>query len=49
MADPTFKNLVYFVVDFDSQKAAVSSFGARMQSTLIAFKGEHDRPFGRRH
>jgi len=38
----TFKNLVYFVVDFDSQKDAVKSFGARMQSTLIAFKGEHE-------
>jgi thioredoxin 1 len=42
MADPKFKNLVYFVVDFDSQKDAVKSFGAGMQSTLIAFKGEHE-------
>jgi thiol-disulfide isomerase/thioredoxin len=42
MADPKFNNLVYFVVDFDSQKDAVKSFGARMQSTLIAFKGEHE-------
>src|ERR1700746_1892037 len=42
MADPKFTNLVYFVVDFDSQKDAVTSFGARMQSTLIAFKGEHE-------
>jgi thioredoxin 1 len=42
MADPKFKNLVYFVVDFDSQKDAVKSFNARMQSTLIAFKGEHE-------
>jgi hypothetical protein len=32
----------YFVVDFDNQKDAVKSFGARMQSTLIAFKGEHE-------
>lgn len=39
MAEPKFKNLVYFVVDFDSQKDAVKFFGARMQSTLIAFKG----------
>jgi hypothetical protein len=31
--------LVYFVVDFDTQKEAVKFFGARMQSTLIAFKG----------
>jgi thiol-disulfide isomerase/thioredoxin len=42
MADPKFKNLVYFVVDFDSQKDAVSAFGVRMQSTLIAFKGEKE-------
>ena len=42
MADPKFMNLVYFVVDFDSQKDAVKSFGARMQSTLIAFKGDHE-------
>jgi thioredoxin 1 len=39
MADPKFKNLVYFVVDFDSQKEVVAHFNARMQSTLIAFKG----------
>lgn len=30
MAEPKFKNLVYFVVDFDSQKDAVKFFGARM-------------------
>jgi len=41
-ADPKFKNLVFFVVDFDSQKDAVKSFGVRMQSTLITFKGEHE-------
>jgi thioredoxin 1 len=39
MEEPKFKDLVYFVVDFDSQKDAVKYFGARMQSTLIAFKG----------
>ena len=42
MAEPKFKNLVYFVVDFDSQKDAVNFFGAQMPSTLIAFKGEHE-------
>jgi thioredoxin 1 len=42
MADPKFNNLVYFVVDLDSQKDAVRFFGARMQSTLIAFKGERE-------
>lgn len=39
MADPKFKDLIYFVVDFDSQKDAVKFFNVRMQSTLIAFKG----------
>lgn len=36
--DPKLKGLAYFVVDFDSQKDLVQKFGARMQSTLIAFK-----------
>jgi thiol-disulfide isomerase/thioredoxin len=40
MSAPKFKDLVYFVVDFDSQKDVVKHFRARMQSTLIAFKGE---------
>ena len=39
-ADPKFKNLTYFVIDFDSQKDLVNRFDARMQSTLIVFKGE---------
>ena len=38
-ADPKFKDLKYFVIDFDSQKNLVKRFGVRMQSTLIAFKG----------
>jgi thioredoxin 1 len=42
MAEPKFKNLVFFVVDFDSQKDVVNFFGAQMQSTLIAFMGEHE-------
>ncbi len=42
MADPKFKDLAYFVVDFDSQKNAVNAVGARMQSTLIAFKGAQE-------
>jgi thioredoxin 1 len=36
--DPKFQNLVVVHVDFDSQKDAVKRFGARVQSTLIAFK-----------
>src|SRR6516225_12480496 len=39
MADPKFKDLAYFTIDFDSQKDLVRRFGARMQSTLISFKG----------
>jgi thioredoxin 1 len=41
-ADPKFRNLAYFVIDFDSQKDLVNRFGARMQSTLIAFKGDKE-------
>ena len=36
---PLYKDLLVVHVDFDSQKDAVRRFGARMQSTLIAFKG----------
>jgi len=39
MAEPKFKDLIYFVVDFDTQKDAVKFFDVQMQSTLIAFKG----------
>jgi thioredoxin 1 len=42
MAAPKFNDLVYFVIDFDSQKDAVNLFGVRAQSTLIAFKGEKE-------
>jgi thioredoxin len=43
MADPKFKNLVYFTIDFDSQKDLVRRFGARMQSTLISFIGSKEQ------
>ena len=42
MTVPKFKNLVYFVIDFDGQKDAVKAFGVRTQSTLIAFKGDKE-------
>jgi len=42
MADSKFRNLTYFTIDFDSQKDLVRRFGARMQSTLIAFKGDKE-------
>lgn len=34
-----YKTLLVLHVDFDTQKDAVRRFGARMQSTLITFKG----------
>ncbi|MDX8541981.1 thioredoxin family protein [Mesorhizobium abyssinicae] len=34
--------LAVFEVDFDSQKDIVRAFGARMQSTLITFKGKRE-------
>ncbi len=39
---PKFADLLVFDVDFDTEKDAVKRFGAHMQSTLIAFKGEHE-------
>ena len=41
-ADPKFKNLAVFRIDFDSQKDEVRNFKARMQSTLITFKGSEE-------
>ncbi len=38
-ADPKFKDLKIFRVDFDTMKPEVRQFGAQMQSTLIVFKG----------
>ena len=41
-ADPKFKNLAVFRVDFDTQKDEVRNFKARVQSTLITFKGSEE-------
>jgi thiol-disulfide isomerase/thioredoxin len=41
-ADPKFKDLVYFVIDFDSQKDLLKRFGVRAQSTLVAFRGDKE-------
>ncbi|MDI1263274.1 MAG: thioredoxin family protein [bacterium] len=38
-ADPRFKNLKVFRVDFDGMKAVVRELKAQSQSTLIVFKG----------
>lgn len=47
-ADPAMKELMVFVVDFDTQKEITQRFGVRMQSTLIVFRGtaERDRSVG---
>jgi thioredoxin 1 len=42
-ADPKFKQLKIFRVDFDAMKAVVKQFGAQTQSTLIVFKGGAER------
>jgi thiol-disulfide isomerase/thioredoxin len=42
-AEPKFKDLKIFRVDFDAMKPAVKQFGAQMQSTLIVFKGSAER------
>lgn len=38
-ADPRFKDLQTFTIDFDSEKDLMHKFGAKLQSTLICFKG----------
>ena len=42
-AEPKFKDLKVFRVDFDAMKPVVKEFGARMQSTLIVFKGSAEQ------
>ena len=42
-ADPKFKDLKVFRVDFDAMKPALQQFGAQMQSTLIVFKGSAEK------
>ena len=37
--EPQYKDLVMFKVNFDTQKDVMRKFNARMQSTLIAFRG----------
>jgi thioredoxin-like negative regulator of GroEL len=42
-AEPKFKDLKVFRVDFDAMKPVVKQFGAQMQSTLIVFKGTAEK------
>ncbi|KQP16413.1 thioredoxin family protein [Methylobacterium sp. Leaf93] len=39
---PRFKDLTIYEIDFDTQKALMRRFDARMQSTLIVFKGREE-------
>ena len=39
LADPAYKDLVVFKVNFDTQKDVMRRFGASVQSTLIAYRG----------
>jgi thioredoxin 1 len=41
-AQPEFKDLVVFEVDFDTGREALIAFKARSQSTMIAFKGDKE-------
>src|SRR6266571_4925394 len=42
-ANPKFKDLKIFRVDFDAMKPVVKQFGAQIQSTLIVFKGSAEQ------
>ena len=42
-ADPKFKDLKIFRVDFDGMKPVVRQFGAQSQSTLIVFNGSSEK------
>lgn len=40
--DPRFKNLQIFDIDFDTRKDVLKEFNARMQSTLIVYRGDKE-------
>ena len=40
--DPKFRDMMVFVIDFDTQKDDVRALKATSQSTLIAFKGDKE-------
>lgn len=41
-SQPEFRDLLVFNVDFDTQKDVVRKMHARMQSTIVAFRGEKE-------
>lgn len=42
-AEPKFKDLIVFKVDFDNQPGEVRALRANQQSTLITYKGETEK------
>ena len=42
LGEPQYKNVMTFRVNFDTQKDAMRKFNARLQSTLIAFRGDKE-------
>ncbi len=42
MADPRFKNLVVYNIDFDSQKDLLRKFNVQRQSTLLVYRGNQE-------
>jgi len=41
-SQPKYKDVVRFVIDFDSQKDLLRRFNVHKQSTLISFKGKQE-------
>ena len=41
-AEPRFRDLVFFSVDFDSQKDVLRALNVQSQSTLVVFKGRQE-------
>lgn len=41
-AEPAFRDMQVFRIDYDTQKALWRAFGATQQSTLIAFRGRRE-------
>ena len=43
LADPSMKEMVVFTLDFDTQKVELPIVGARMQSTLVVYRGREEK------
>ena len=41
-ADPAYRNMQVFRIDYDTQKPLWKKFGATMQSTVISFRGKRE-------